>query len=81
MPTIQNIPGPFRLFFYSFDCYEPAHVHARRDVATCKFWLNPLTLADNHGFSPRDLAAARRIILEHRHGILEVWREHCSAAR
>jgi hypothetical protein len=80
MPTIKGIPGPFRLFFYSFDCNEPVHVHARRDLATCKFWLNPLVLADNHGLTASDLATVRRVILEHRHRILEVWREHCSAA-
>ena len=23
MPTVKNISGPYRLFFYSFDCNEP----------------------------------------------------------
>jgi len=23
MPTIKGVPGPYRLFFYSFDCNEP----------------------------------------------------------
>jgi hypothetical protein len=80
MPTIPGIPGPYRFFFYSFDCNEPVHVHARRERATCKFWLDPVALAANHGLSPRDLTAARRIILEHRDRILEAWREHCGAA-
>ncbi|MCF8114040.1 MAG: DUF4160 domain-containing protein, partial [Desulfotignum sp.] len=42
MPTVKSIPGPYRLFFYSFDCNEPMHVHVQRDKAVCKFWLNPL---------------------------------------
>ena len=42
----------FRLYFYSFDCDEPMHVHAQRDRATCKFWLDPVTLASNQGLSP-----------------------------
>jgi hypothetical protein len=79
MPTIPGVRGPFRLFFYSFDCNEPVHVHARRERATCKFWLAPVALAANHGLSPRDLTAVRRIILEHRGRILEAWREHCGA--
>jgi hypothetical protein len=79
MPTIPGIPGPYRFFFYSFDCNEPVHVHARRERSVCKFWLDPVALADNHGLSPRDLTAVRRIILEHRQRILEAWREHCGA--
>ena len=80
VPTIQGIPAPYRFFFYSFDCNEPAHVHARRERATCKFWLDPVVLAANHGLTPRDLTAVRRVILEHRDRILEAWREHCGAA-
>jgi len=42
MPTIRGIPGPYRFFFYSFDCNEPQHVHVRRERMLCKFWLVPL---------------------------------------
>ena len=45
MPTVKDIPGPHRVFFYSFDCNEPAHVHVRRERMVCKFWLEPVTLA------------------------------------
>jgi hypothetical protein len=55
MPTIPNIPGPYRLYFYSFDCNEPMHVHARRERNTSKFWLEPVSLAKNDGFTPREL--------------------------
>jgi hypothetical protein len=79
MPTIPGIPGPYRFFFYSFDCNKPVHAHARRERSVCKFWLDPVALADNHGLSPRDLTAVRRIILEHSQRILEAWREHCGA--
>ncbi len=77
MPTIKGITGPYRLYFYSFDCNEPRHVHAQRDLATCKFWLDPLELAANHGLGRNELAAVRRTIFEHRNRILEAWREHC----
>ncbi len=50
MPRIPGIPGPYRFYFYSFDCDEPLHVHVRRDRQHCKFWLAPVTLAWNHGF-------------------------------
>ncbi|MDA0768650.1 MAG: DUF4160 domain-containing protein [Chloroflexi bacterium] len=39
MPTVSGNSGPYRFFFYSFDCIEPPHVHVRRDKMTCKFWL------------------------------------------
>ena len=48
MPSIRGILGPYRFFFYSFDCVEPMHVHVERDEATCKFWLQPLSLAGEY---------------------------------
>ena len=42
------------MFFYSFDCEEPMHVHVRRDRHHCKFWLTPVELAWNH-FNDRKL--------------------------
>ena len=80
MPTVKGIPSPFRLYFYSFDCNDPMHVHAQRGGATCKFWLDPVVLATNHGVSSRELAAIRRTIFQHRDRILEAWHEHCGAA-
>ena len=77
MPTVPGIPGPFRLFFYSFDCNEPQHVHVRRDRAICKFWFNPVVLASNNGFSAKDLNRIRKIILDYLDRIQETWDEHC----
>jgi hypothetical protein len=77
MPRIKDISGPYRVFFTSFDCNESAHVHVERENSTCKFWLEPIELARNHGFSARDLNAIRRLIVTHHAAILEVWHEHC----
>jgi len=62
MPTVQDILGPYRLYFYSFDCNEPRHVHVRRERMTCKFWLEPIGLANNFGFTARELNQIRAII-------------------
>ncbi|MGA1197132.1 MAG: DUF4160 domain-containing protein [Candidatus Latescibacterota bacterium] len=62
MPTIKNIQGPYRFFFYSFDCNEPRHVHITRDKMTCKFWLDPISLCKNWGFSPHELNTIRQLI-------------------
>lgn len=77
MPRIAGIPGPYRLFFTSFDCNEPSHLHVERENKTCKFWLEPLGLVRNHGFGARELNVIRRTIETHRAWILEVWHEHC----
>ncbi|HZQ10734.1 MAG TPA: DUF4160 domain-containing protein [Anaerolineae bacterium] len=77
MPTVPHISGPYRLFFYSFDCNEPKHVHARRERMVCKFWLEPISLAYNDGFSPRELNRIRELILQNYLQILEAWDEHC----
>ena len=76
-PRVRDIPGPYRFFFYSFDCNEPMHVHVRRDTNTCKFWLEPVELAANHGFSPRELNDIRRRVVTHHPGLVEAWHEHC----
>lgn len=77
LPTIPGVPGPYRLFFYSFDRAEPKHVHVPRDRKTCKFWLEPVSLARNNGFSAKVLNQIRRIILDNLQAILEAWNEHC----
>ena len=65
------------MFFYSFDCNEPQHVHVQRDSRLCKFWLEPLVVAVNDGFSARDLNQIRNLIQENLIRIMEAWHEHC----
>lgn len=77
MPRIPGLPGPDRFFFYSFDCIEPMHVHVRRDRQQAKFWLAPVALAWNHGFSARELNDIRRLVVTNERAIIEAWHEHC----
>ena len=77
MPRVKGVSGPYSLFFYSFDCNEPKHVHVRRERMVCKFWLEPVALSFNESFSPAELNRIRKLILEHRQKILEAWNEHC----
>ena len=77
MPRVTGIPGPYRFFFTSFDCNEPPHVHVERDRSTCKFWLEPLMLARNHGFAAHELTRIRQIIRQHHEQIMEAWYDHC----
>ncbi len=77
MPTITDISGPYRLFFYSFDCIEPRHVHVRRERMTCKFWLETVTLSTNSGFKANELNRIRKLIIKNLDRIMEAWDEHC----
>jgi Domain of unknown function (DUF4160) len=71
MPTVPDIPGPDRFFFYSLDCYEPPPVHVRRERMVCKFWLSPVVLSANHGVSARELNRIRALLLDNLERILE----------
>ena len=77
MPRVKDIPGPYRFFFYSFDCNEPTHVHVQRERMTCKFWLEPVELASNQGFSAHELMTIRRAIESNLERLVGAWHEHC----
>ena len=77
MLTIPGIPGPYRFFFYSFDCAEPMHVHVERDRGVCKFWLTPVSLASNQGFSAHELNRVRKLVSRYRETIRHAWTRHC----
>ena|SRR6266545_4458425 len=81
MPRIKDIPGPYWFFFYSFDCSEPVHVHVRRENRMCKFWLDPIHLAANHGFSGRELNEIRDYVETYQKQFIEAWHEHCGQHR
>ena len=56
--------GPCRVYFYSHEPNEPAHVHVDRDDESAKFWLRPVALALNMGFSPIELRRIQRMLRE-----------------
>jgi len=72
MHTVKYI-GPYRLFFVSSDYTEPPHVHIRRNSKLAKFWLNPVRLAKNHGFSAVEISRIAIIIKDEAREILEAW--------
>ncbi len=75
MPTVLR-SGPYRLYFYSHEPNEPPHVHIDRDDATCKFWLEPVALARNLGFSAKELRDIERLVIDNQQGLLEAWHEY-----
>ena len=77
MPTTL-ISGPYRFSFFSLDCAEPRHTHVWRDNADGKFWLDPIKLESNNGFSRKDLREIERIIVTNLNLLREKWDEHCA---
>ncbi len=47
-----------------------------RDDLSAKFWLTPVALARNFGFTAVELRKLQSLVEQHRHGLLEEWSEH-----
>ena len=52
---------------------EPPHVHVDRDDLSAKFWLNPVELARNFGFSAPELSKIESLLEKHQSGLLKAW--------
>lgn len=74
MPTVLRLRG-FRFYFYSHEPNEPPHVHVDRAGASVKLWLDPVSVARNAGFTPRELAEVVRMVQQSRSALLEAWHE------
>ena len=80
VPTVFR-SGPYRAYFYSHEPNEPAHVHIDRDNLSAKFWLNPVALARNFGFSAVELARVQSLVAGHLNQLLEAWNGHFGVDR
>jgi hypothetical protein len=70
MPTVLRISG-FRFFFYSLEGSEAAHVHVEHGDNVAKFWLDPVSVAESHGFRSHELNRLRVLVMENRLKFLE----------
>jgi hypothetical protein len=68
--------GPYRFYFYSHEPNEPSHVHVDRENLSAKFWLDPLSLAQNQGFRPKELRQVQALVEENRERFLETWNDY-----
>lgn len=80
MPTVLR-EGPYRFYFYSHEPNEPPRVHVDRDDLSAKFWLTPVSLARNLGFSAVELRRLQSVVEEHEAELLEAWHGHFGADR
>ncbi len=75
MPTVLRING-YRIGFFSADGDEPPHVHITKSGNIAKFWLEPVQLAKNAGFSPHELNEIHDILTRHQQELLGSWHEY-----
>ena len=75
MPTILR-SGPYRFYFYSHEPNEPVHIHVDRDNQSAKFWLQPIGVALNIGFSPKELRRIQKLVTQYQMEFLEAWHGH-----
>ncbi len=77
MPTTLRV-GPYRFYFYSYDCDEPRHTHVDREQMSAKFWLDPdPSLAENYGFNRKELRDIERTIRDHLEILRNEWDAFC----
>ena len=51
-------------------------MHVRKDGSRAKFWLSPVGLANNQGFTGGDVNRLAQIVETHRDEIERAWHEH-----
>ena len=55
------------------------HIHVKRDRLIAKFWLDPVELARNRGFSANEVNRIERLVHANRVLLMEAWRDYLGA--
>jgi hypothetical protein len=72
MPTFLRISG-YRFSFFAEEGNEPPHVHIQKAEGKAKFWLEPVALVYDRGFTPRQLRFIKKTIIANHEQLLEKW--------
>jgi len=75
MPTVLRWNG-YRFYFFSNEGYEPPHIHIDKGENTVKFWLDPVSVARNFGFDPREIGVLAQKVQDERGSFLEAWNDY-----
>jgi hypothetical protein len=67
----------YAFYFFSNENNEPRHVHVRKGNGMLKYWLEPITLADDNGrMKVQEVRRAQELVQEHMDRIIRAWDEH-----
>lgn len=80
MPAVLRWNG-YRFYFYSHEGSEPPHIHVDKAGNSAKFWLDPVALGRNIGYSDRDLNRLHDKVVEHQGDLLKAWNDYFSDNR
>lgn len=75
MPNVLTENG-YKFFFFSNEGnpIEPCHIHIRKHGALAKFWVGErISLADNIGFSAKELREIESLAAKNADAIKEAW--------
>jgi hypothetical protein len=77
MPVFFRYKG-YQFFFFSNEGNprEPLHVHVRHGDARAKFWISPVALASNYGFSASALNELANIVADNAALIERTWHDY-----
>jgi ribosomal protein L16/L10AE len=74
-PTVLKYKE-YRLFFFSRE-EKRMHIHVSSQNGEVKYWIEPeIELAQNIGFSEKQLNEVKHIILKHINEITDAWIKH-----
>lgn len=75
MPTVLFIKG-YRFFFFSNERNEPIQIHIEKADSYAKFWIDPLFVSVNHGFTSKELREIGELVEKNETLIRNKWDEH-----
>jgi len=75
MPQAYREDG-YRFSFFSNENTEPPHMHVRRGGKEAKFWLRPVEVVKNYGFTSRELGEIEDIIRRNHKELMRKWNAH-----
>jgi len=55
---------------------EPPFVHVDSADSSAKFWLQPVSVARNRGFTARELRQLQGLVEEHQVELMEAWDDY-----
>ena len=74
-PTVFRYKG-YRFFFFSRE-EERMHIHVFSANGEAKYWIEPeVELANNYGFSAKEVRIIQKIIEERQDEIAASWNKH-----